>query len=54
MKSFTSALPIFVLMVTSTSFIFKRCDSLVILRGTVKIIVAFSDEISTFSFTMCV
>jgi len=31
----------------STHFIFKRCNSLVMLRGIVKVIVAFSDEIST-------
>jgi hypothetical protein len=44
MKRLTSALPVFVLMLTSTHFIFKRCNSLVILWGTVKVIVAFSDR----------
>jgi len=42
MKCLTSALPVFVLMMTSTHIIFKRCNSLLIFRGVVKIIVAFS------------
>ena len=44
MKGLTSALPVFVLKVTSTHFIFKCCNSLVILRGIVTEIVSFSDR----------